>query len=350
MFRKLFTLTLLAMALVATASAGITEIKQTFQGQTALLSGSSIMSAPGSNGSYLVCAYLDQPSGGTVAATLSWTDENGNAQTATAASGTASGGGCTPIRVEASTTPSVSTTGTIDSYYDLFITGFGFWPGQPQKQGGLTEAANYSGWPTSNTVLAGPTSETTYLAVAQVQLPGSGDGSVTLSWTDAIGGQSETLLNTNEEWVGLVRSQAETQVTALATSCSGCNVNIALVAFGTPATGSGPLTDYEYNLLDWTNATYPNEKTVFTQGSSGGFGVAAVNIAEQPNSGGIGEGLTGNWYPNGQIVASAGDSGQPANAVAPQIINADTSFVFWTTGTPSGASPTYSAEVDVIQF
>src|SRR4029077_5198214 len=35
---------------------------------------------PTADGSYLVTVYLDQPTGGTVSATIGWTDENGNAQ------------------------------------------------------------------------------------------------------------------------------------------------------------------------------------------------------------------------------------------------------------------------------
>jgi hypothetical protein len=70
---------------------------------------------------------------------------------------------------------------------------------------------------------------------------------------------------------------------------AGCAYALLAVQFGTPAAGAGPLTDYEYNLLNWTDATYPIYKTVLTVGRSGANIILASNIAEQPNSGGISE-------------------------------------------------------------
>jgi hypothetical protein len=80
MARKSFAALIIVLALLATASASLTEVRQDFLNQTAIFSSTSVMSAPTADGSYLVTVYLDQPAGGTVSATIGWTDENGNPQ------------------------------------------------------------------------------------------------------------------------------------------------------------------------------------------------------------------------------------------------------------------------------
>jgi hypothetical protein len=61
------------------------------------------------------------------------------------------------------------------------------------------------------------------------------------------------------------------------------------VRFGSPSGGSGPLTDSEYNLTGWTNATYPNSRTVFSSAVGGPVLLAASALLLWPNSGLYGE-------------------------------------------------------------
>jgi hypothetical protein len=83
----------------------------------------------------------------------------------------------------------------------------------------------------------------------------------------------------------------------------------------------------------------------------------ASNIAEQPNSGGVSEQLYAYGY-NGAPVPcaaslSADDSGAPAACTSAISMPANSQLYFRTAnggGQEWGASPTYSVEVDVIQF
>jgi hypothetical protein len=111
------------LALLATASASLTEVRQDFLNQTAIFSSTSVMSAPTADGSYLVTVYLDQPAGGTVSATIGWTDENGNPQQFPVLGGSA----WFAVRLKANTTLTVATTGTVSGSYNLFVAGVGFW-------------------------------------------------------------------------------------------------------------------------------------------------------------------------------------------------------------------------------
>jgi hypothetical protein len=108
---------------VATASASLTEVRQDFLNQTAIFSSTSVMSPPTADGSYLVTVYLDQPTGGTVSATIGWTDENGNAQQSPVLGGSA----WFAVRLKANTSLTVATTGTVSGSYNLLVAGVGFW-------------------------------------------------------------------------------------------------------------------------------------------------------------------------------------------------------------------------------
>jgi hypothetical protein len=121
--RKSFASLILLLVLLATASASLTEVRQDFLNQTATFAPTSVMTAPTADGSYLVTVYLDQSAGGTVAATIGWTDENGNQQTFPVLGGSA----CFAVRLKANTSLTVSTTGTVSGSYNLFVTGVGFW-------------------------------------------------------------------------------------------------------------------------------------------------------------------------------------------------------------------------------
>jgi len=122
-FLALITLSCWLLTRSATASASLTEVRQDFLSQTATFAATDVMSAPAADGSYLISVYLDQPVGGTVGATIAWTDENGATQRYQALGGTA----VFAVRLQAGTTLTVATSGTVKGSYNLFIDGVGFW-------------------------------------------------------------------------------------------------------------------------------------------------------------------------------------------------------------------------------
>ena len=136
-----------------------------------------------------------------------------------------------------------------------------------------------------------------------------------------------------------------------------CSYSLLAAQFGSPAQGSGPLTDYEYNLLNWSNATYPKLKTVFVAGNLGANILLATNIAERPTNDLLSEGLSVSWNNETSPPCAAsivgGPSGAPDSCVSPVYVEPEGSLQFLTYNLPGqkwGTSPTYSSEVDVIQF
>ncbi len=270
--------------------------------------------------------------------------KTGNPQSWTPPFGPATGYsqyGCTFLRNHAGASVTVSTSG-VDFPYSLSVFGFGFWPGQPQKQGGIKETVlgvngqvEIQADPTLFVFHGNPDCE------IDVGIPGGPAG---LTFTPP----AIFPFNAGPGWV-------ETKQISPSGTCDSTD-QLDVIGFGIPSTGSGPLKDYEYNLLDWTNATYPYYKTVFTAAAAGASFLLATNIAEKPNSGSIAEELTPTW-PNA-ILPSASNfiaepSGAPAAALVLGSVSANQSVEFWTinmTGQAWGASPTYSAEVDVLQF
>jgi hypothetical protein len=121
--RKLGTSLFVVFALLATANATLTEVRQDFLNQVATLPSTSVMTAPTADGSYLVTVYLDQPAGGTISATIAWEDENGNQQRFPVLGGLA----WFAVRLKANTTITVATTGTVSGSYNLFVAGVGIW-------------------------------------------------------------------------------------------------------------------------------------------------------------------------------------------------------------------------------
>jgi hypothetical protein len=121
--RKSFASVIVVLVLLSTANASLTEIRQDFLNQTATFAPTGVMTAPTADGSYLITVYIDQPAGGTVSATIGWTDENGNPQQFPVLDGSA----CFAVRLKANTTLNVSTTGTVSGSYNLFVAGVGFW-------------------------------------------------------------------------------------------------------------------------------------------------------------------------------------------------------------------------------
>jgi hypothetical protein len=137
---------------------------------------------------------------------------------------------------------------------------------------------------------------------------------------------------------------------------------------GIPKAGSGPLIDYELNLLDYTDVSWINRKQVLTGVEETTTYVFAGNMAQAPNTAGkvleiFGDSLflqilytdeygtpgnntgTADTFPVG-IVGAGYRSGSKDNPFTFNVTTAINNG--WTLGW--GASPMYSAEVDVIQF
>jgi hypothetical protein len=309
------------------SSAGVSEIRKDFSNISGSMAATSLLTAPGSDANYLLCIVFSTASQATTL--VRWTDENGLAQSYAPGSGHP----CNLIRNKANTAPTVETSATNGQQYSFSVFGLGFWPGQSQKQGGLQNVVvdqpyipqgNYNyvaefGW--------------SYPAPALLwtwNCPQVGVSGYTPIWLPVNGTGTVLPLNAN----------------------STCSTAPVVIAFGNPSSGDGPLVDYEYNLLRWTNATNPNYKTVLTAGSAAVHLLFAANVAEDPNAGTVNEGvgfLSANTC--GSVLATP--PGVPSTCVSPAVVSPGTSFQFDTfnsPGSPWGSSPTYSAEVDVIQF
>lgn len=325
------------------AQAGITEIKKDFLQETSAISGAPVMTAPAADANYLLCAAWSASSGfdGSVPSPiLSWTDENGNTQQTILVMDAPNG--CALIRNKANMAPQITVNARIElGYYNFFLFGFGFWPGGKQAQGGITETVNDTFGPLQDSANIGAGD----ILVAVTAVSGTG----TCSWTlGSIAGSG----------VGLVSLESAGGGIEFSNTSSGCEETVAALNLATPSQGPGPLTDYEYNLLHWTDATYPTLKTVFTAGSSGASVLLAENIAEQPNDGKVDEELNA-YLRSGALSCSpisAGAGGNPGSCVSPGLVPSGDSIVFETSnegggmGRQWGPSPPYSAEVDVIQF
>lgn len=340
MFKKTFAV--LALLLPCAANASLTEVRKDFVNETSLLPATPIISAPAVNASYLICVTAGAVQATVPAAILRWTDENGEFRSFTYPAVNGVPNGCNVIRNLAGTAASIETNGTYSGLYDLFAFGFGFWTGGTQAQGGLKEALNYAvtgangghkfsfpGYPWLFAVIAGGN--------CKWQLSGG--------WSGTVAGAGPGISTAYGGGNG-----------AFTTLTAGCGYILLAVQFGTPAAGAGPLTDYEYDLLNWTDATYPSYKTVLTAGSTGANLVMAGNIAEQPNSGGVAEQFYAYGYNGGPApcaALSANDSGAPAACVSAISMPANGPLYFRTVngaGQAWGASPTYSLEVNAIQF
>jgi hypothetical protein len=370
---------LLALSFSLHANAAISEIRKDFPRQTAALSATAILSAPGGNASYLVCVYLSQPgSPNSLSAIVRWIDENSRPQSFTfsAASGVISN--CDPIRNRVHTAPTVETSGTYSGTYDLFVVGFGFWTKGSQGQGGITEP--FANWHLTSgpiTLLSPSVGGVTYLIAADCS-DGAGGA---LNWTDEVGSQAVAIDASISGALIPVHVAAAESLVFASGSCY-----LSAVDMETPKAGSGPLTDYELNLLNYTSVTWPCSLPVIGGGSPTNFlwcpvlppvvgGVPksttyafAGNIAQVPNSSGTVLALLGQDL--FLQILYAGANGAPGNNVGTfdafpiGIVGAgyrsgsvDNPFTFniataindtWINGW--GASPTYSAEVDVIQF
>lgn len=342
MIRKIFALLMLLWPWAA-ANASITEIRKDFLNETSLVPATPIISAPAVNASYLICVTAGGVQTSVPTAILRWTDENGEFRSFTYPTINSVPNGCNLIRNQADTAPTIETDGSYSGLYNLFAFGVGFWPGGTQSQGGIKEPVNYA--------------VTGANGGHEFSFPG-------YPWLFSVVAASSCRWQLSGGWSGAISSAGSQISTAYGdgsavfmTLTAGCGYTFLAIQFGSPALGSGPLTDFEYNLLNWTDATYPNYKTVLTTGSSAANMLLASNIAEQPNSGGVSEQLYAYGYSGAPVPCavslSAEDSGVPASCVSVISVPADSPLYFRTVnggGQEWGASPTYSAELDVIQF
>jgi hypothetical protein len=329
---------LLALTGPLFANASITEIRRDFFEQTANLPATAIMSAPAADGSYLISIYESHSTDGTTP-TVRWIDENGVAQSWIAYPL----GGTNLLRVQAGTVPTIGTANYISGTYSLYVSGFGFWPVGQQEQGGI---AKLTGEVARTTAIYNAASGVSALLVASSA--GTSDEIVPyFSWWDDYG-KHYASVPVGTSGVFPLRIAGSTSVEVNNNSGLTNEVWYALVLFGLPASGNGPLIDYEYDLLDWRNATYPAIETITPGGGSIPIVLVAANIAEQPNTGAVSEQLD---IAGTTCDGKADPSGAPAACV--RALFSPTMIQLWTINTPGspwGPSPTYSAEVDIIQF
>ena len=354
-------LALLPILLTIPAPAALSEIRKDFLNLTSLLPATQFISAPGATANYLVCVYLDQPgSTNAMSAVLRWTDENDLPQSFTFSAPDGPTNSCNPIRNHAGTAPTIETDGAYPGSYDLFVTGFGFWTTGTQAQGGITEPIHREFLAQFDGTLLTPAATGDYL----VAISESNGGTWTLSWTDSVGPQSATGSDSLNGYVFPIHALAGTDIT-FSGGATGEQINIDAVHFGTPVAGSGPLTDYELNLLNYTNVKWPNYVNVLTSTSPGMY-LFAGNMARVPASGGpaylefFGDNLflqiletdpsgapgkNGYFPPPIGIVGAGYRNGSEGN---PFTFNVSTAVN--ENGTRWGPSGTYSAEVDVLRF
>jgi hypothetical protein len=334
------------------AHASITEIRQDFFQQTSDIAATPIMSGPTSeDGSYLIAVY-ESAASATAIPTLRWTDENGVAQSTTPTSCSTVCQILAFIRVEAGTQPTIETNGySGTAAFSLYVSGLGFWPDGTDGQAGLSEV---TGFAVTDKVIYTAAHSISGLLVA---LSDYTSGQEYFTWWDE-DGERTVSMPYEASVVTPIRMAAGTELRIYELPPQSTSLWYGLVLFGIPTSGSGPFADYELNLLDWTNASYPYWQTVFTSGDSELHILVATNIAEQPNSGSVEEslGITGvggvdpSPCPNGFLAAP---SGSPIRCTLPFTVGANTAVQAWTvnqTGTPWGVSPEYSAEIDVLQF
>ena len=343
MIEKTVALLLLLLAPWMMAHASLTEIRKDFLNETSLLPATPVITAPTVDASYLICVAVGDVQTSVPNAILRWTDENSQLRSFTYPAVNGLPNGCSLIRNQANTAATIETEGTYSGFYNLFTFGFGFWPAGTHSQGGVKEPLNYS--------IIGASGG------YEFSFPGS-------PWLLSVLASSNCKWQLSAGWSGVIVGAGSLISTgygggngSFTTLTAGCSYSLRAVQFGSPALGAGPLTDYEYNLLDWTNATYPKLKTVFVAGGLGANILLATNIAERPTNDLVSESLLVYWNNETSIPCAAsivgGPSGAPGSCVSPVYIEPGGSLQFETYNQPGqkwGTSPMYSSEVDVIQF
>jgi hypothetical protein len=255
----------------------------------------------------------------------------------------------------------METDGAYPGTYELFVTGFGFWPTGAQAQGGITESIHRQLINGFDGVLLTPAATGDYLVAISL-----GEGGVwTLGWTDFIGPQTITI---SAAVGGLfpIHVLGGSGITLLGGGLDE-PVYVDAVHFGTPSAGSGPLTDYELNLLNYTDVSWPNKINVLTSTTPGMY-LFAGNMARVPGNGGPAQfevwgdnlplqildvtpsgapGTNGTFAPPVGMVGAGYRNGSVDNPFSFDVttaINYGTPYPGW------GSVPPYSAEIDVIKF
>jgi len=359
-------LTAFLLMVCASGNASVTEIRQDFFNQRTNLPATAIMSAPTGDASYLISVYESTVSC-KVIPTLRWTDENGVARSRQGKIGPASiglgAGNCyvsllAKVRVHGNTTPTVETEGDNNRFvYSLYVSGLGFWPSGIQGQAGLSEVTGTL--PDRDLVYALPVYQapgSTNALLVAYSTGYAGSDVPYLSWTDE-NGYNSLAVPVKTSTVVPVRIAGGTKVWVH--TFPGDTTWYALIVFGAPAAGSGPFGDYEANLLDWTSATYPIRQTLFAAGSAGANILLVSDLTQAANAGTADIALEVYCTTTDQTAVpcaaalTAGPSGIPGSRVSPVFVGSGNSLQFRTYNTPGlewGPSPTYSAEVDVLQF
>jgi hypothetical protein len=349
------------LAVCGSGNASITEIRKDFFNRTTNLPATAIMSAPSGDASYLISVYESTTSKNcAIVPVLRWTDENGAGQSQAGAVGPGTAN-CylsivANIRVLAKTKPTIETSGDNNaSAYSLYVSGLGFWPSGAQRQGGLSEVTG--SLPNPDLIYAlsiyEPADSTSGLLVAY-STGYAGEDVPYLNWTDQNGNNS---LQVPVGVSAIVPVRIAGGTNLWIHTYPGDVTWYALIVFGPPAKGAGPFKDYEANLLDWTAATYPTWQILFTAGASGSNVLLLSDLTQPANAGAVAEGFQVDWKNRTTIPCAANltasPSGVPADCVSPIFVGSNSPLQFRTynlTGTPWGLSPTYSAEVDVLEF
>jgi hypothetical protein len=379
MSRKLlssFAALAVVLALTTFAPAAISEIYAGFPNHTGLLPPTPILTAPTANATYLIFVSLTAANGEPVLVHLTWNDPNGGLTGASYEEGYAM-----IMHVAAGTAPMVSTScgdeGTCIFPYNLFVTGFGLWPGAAQAQGGLSESIrrdepSLTSLMSDETVLTPESTGTYLLSLDLTNVNGGAGGAIlnaTVSWTDQFGLHSTTV-NSSDGLTAppgdllLVHALAGYPITVSTGLVSGTletyDLHVRGIHFGTPSSGEGPLVDSELDLSNWSEATYPAVETVVTVPSSGEYILGATINSDTSTycPGGSGAYALGEWallYWNGLQRGKLAPSSPrtPTTEVLQARLEGGTGFRFVTSNPcipASGAGPTYSIETVAIRF
>lgn len=214
-------------------------------------------------------------------------------------------------------------------------------------------------------VMVPPTANGSYLMSMFLNQPAASEGTVvaTLRWTDEQGPQSRSLaLSGNSLPQGTafpIRVVAHTPVTLETSGTVGTSYDCFVrgVGFWVPGTGKTSLSDFEKNLLLWSNATYPNQQTVLTAPAIDKSYLFRVNINEPANTSSdlmCVDILSVDEYSRNQTqTGCASPNGSPTMMLFPLRVKAGTSvqLVSYHLVPPKwGGSPTYNVTVDAIGF
>src|SRR5208282_391204 len=375
-FAPSFAALAVVLALTTFAPAAISEIYAGFPNRTGVLPPTAIMTAPAANATYLIFASITSAGGEPLTAHFTWNDPDGGGGNLTYSEGY-------PLlmHVAAGTTPMVSTTcgteGVCIFTYNLFVAGFGLWPGAAQSQDGLSESIRRDQpsltSPISDEILLTPGTTGTYLLLLDLTNVNGGAGGATLdatvSWSDEFGPHSATVnsssgLTAPSGDLLLVHALAGNPITLSTGLVAGTletyDLHLRGIHFGTPSSGPGPLVDSELNLTNWSQATYPTVETVVTVPSSAEYIVAATINSSSGTSclGGSGSSEPGEWallYWNEMQrgILAPFFSRTPTAEVVQSRLEGSTGFRFVSSNPcipASGAGPTYSFEALAIRF